>query len=130
MVPAPPSVRLRRTAGLWNRILRVSLDANSAQADGSSFRPSIAADGTKVAFESLANLVAADLGDLSDIFLRDRRANSTRELSVTVPNLGGSDFSATPLIPADGRIVVFFSPAANLVRGDTNQVSDVFAATP
>lgn len=38
----------------------------------------------------------------------------------------GDDHSSQPAISADGRDVVFHSTSANLVRGDTNRLPDIF----
>lgn len=58
-----------RTAGVT---LRISLNAGEGQANGSSHRPSITADGRYVTIDSNArNLVLADTNDQTDVFVRD-----------------------------------------------------------
>ena len=44
-----------------------------------------------------------------------------------VDNTEADDSSQRPSLAANGDLVVFESLATNLVRDDTNQVSDVFA---
>jgi Tol biopolymer transport system component len=52
---------------------RVSVKSNGKQANGTSFNPSISADGRYVAFWSGAsNLVAGDTNDAQDVFVRAR----------------------------------------------------------
>ncbi len=108
---------------------RVSVASDGAQANQSSFDPSISGDGRYVAFESWGfNLVPADLNRAPDIFVHDRVTGTTERVSVS--SAGGE---GTPLghsyratIAADGRHVAFESAAANLVSGDTNSAWDVF----
>jgi hypothetical protein len=59
------------------------------------------------------------------LFLRDRRANTTRMIAVT----HAGAFSHGPedvAISADGRHVGFISELSTLVPDDTNGFSDVF----
>lgn len=103
-----------------NKTNRVSLGAGFAQSPKGSFAPSISADGKRVAYDSIDD----------KIYLRDRRAIATEQLDVPLPGVPGGDFSGGAEISANGKIVVFHSLAANLVRGDTNGLQDVFVATP
>jgi Tol biopolymer transport system component len=106
---------------------RVSVTGTGAQADGPSSGPGVSADGRFVAFSSRAgNLVAGDADNDSDVFLRDRRAGTTRLVSVSRagPPADGTSFGAA--VSADGRYVAFLSDATNLVHGDTNGLRDVF----
>jgi Tol biopolymer transport system component len=115
-------------AGL--RTDRVSVDNTGAQANRSSARPSISADGRFVAFESGAtNLVPGDTNAATDVFVYDRQTGMIERVSVPDPSTGQaqangpSQFAA---ISADGRFVAFVSQATNLVAGDTNGQPDVF----
>jgi Tol biopolymer transport system component len=114
--------------------------------NGTSGRAEISADGRYVAFTSSAeNLIADDHNRVRDVFVRDMVAQVTTR--VDVPSAGDADLgeanqprSEEPgrpqesgdrgsdlfSISADGRYVVFKSASSNLVRGDTNGVSDVF----
>jgi Tol biopolymer transport system component len=115
-------------AGTTSRV-SVGPGANGVQANGDSLFPSISADGTQVAFESRAeNLVgpAVPTNAFSDIFVRDRTLNNTEQVSVAVGGGPTNGDSNKPSISADGRFVVFFSAATNLVAGDTNGAKDVF----
>jgi Tol biopolymer transport system component len=109
---------------------RVSVGAGGAQGDSGSFSSpgSISADNRFVAFESVAaNLVAGDVNGVSDIFVRDRTSGTTERVSASTGGEQGNMDSWIPVISADGRIVAFASSASNLVPGDTNGDSDIFA---
>ena len=90
-------------------------------------------DGRFVVFASGAsNLVVGDTNGVGDVFVRDRRSGVTERVSVGpkgVQGNGDSNFlglSTAPAISDDGRFVAFKSDASNLVKGDRNQLTDVF----
>jgi Tol biopolymer transport system component len=95
---------------------RVSVADDDAQANGgSAFAPSISADGTLVAFTSLAsNLVPGDANAHHDVFVRDRAAGSTERVSVASNGAEADNGSLWPVISADGSTVAFRSLASNL----------------
>jgi hypothetical protein len=111
-----------------NVTTRVSLITNGMeQANGYSYGPSISADGRYVAFTSAANnLVSGDINGKADIFVRDTQTNTTTLVSLATDGSQGNANSLTPAISADGRYVVFYSLASNLVSGDTNGLADIF----
>ena len=95
--------------------------------------PRLSADGRLLAFESSDdNLVPADHNHHYDVFVRDLAAVTTELISVraaALPSLsanGPSTFSSSSA-GADGSFIAFASTADNLVAGDTNGLSDVFA---
>ena len=103
---------------------------HQSPATGNSYRPSISADGTKVAFASDAtNLptTGADQNPDTDVFLRDIPGNSTRLVNQPPSGVPGGA-STAPAINADGSAVAFVSAAPNLVTGDSNGAPDVFLA--
>src|SRR5262249_44803052 len=108
---------------------RDSVDGAGAQANGSSIRPVISADGRFLAFESAAsNLVPGDTNDASDIFVFDRQTRAIERVSIPDPSVGqaqGDRGSTEPAISADGRFVAFESEARNLIN-NANPYSDVF----
>jgi Tol biopolymer transport system component len=109
--------------------VRASVDAAGGDPDGSSFGPSISADGRFVAFRSLASdLVDGDENGLVDVFVRDLLAGTTIRASV---DMGGGDPNGASgdrviAMSMDDRFVAFQSDASNLVEGDANDVTDVF----
>ena len=103
--------------------------AGTASANGDSQRPVISADGRYVAFESTAsNLVANDTNTWTDVFVRDLQTGTTTLVSVNNSGTGsGIQTSSSPVISANGRVVIFKSFASNLVTNDNNNTIDVFA---
>jgi hypothetical protein len=107
---------------------RVTVDPSGFQTNGDTVFPSISADGRYVAFSSLAtNLVTGDTNGRRDVFLRDRQSGATERLSVDSGAAEGDGDSNGPSIAGDGLLVAFVSWATNLVAGDTNSATDVFA---
>jgi Tol biopolymer transport system component len=106
-----------------------SVSSTGAAGDDISFAPSLSADGSSVAFVSLAStLVAGDTnGPLHpDAFRRDLDAGTTERVNLGPSNLqddGGVDSCA---ISGDGRNVAFDSTGDDLVPNDTNATADVF----
>ncbi len=115
--PTPPSA--------VTALLSVASDGARGNAD--SFAPNLSADGSTVAFASLAtNFSAPEAVQVVNVFVRDQRTGRTERIS---DGLGGSDAdgdSKSPSVSTDGSVVAFESSASNLVPGDTNGVSDVF----
>ena len=127
-------------------VVRVSVTSTSRQlAEGSSFGPSISADGDLIAFTASARLdedraqpratrrnsraeKALPLqlnAELRNVFVRDLARGTTRRISRTDrgdPN--GSSY--LPAISDDGRWIAFVSNATDLVANDKNGASDVF----
>jgi Tol biopolymer transport system component len=106
---------------------------------GSDFGPSISADGTLVAFDSIASdLVPGDTnectltgvaqftlypGECPDVFVRDLVTGVTQRVSVSSTGGQSNDTSEDPAISGDGSTVAFFSLASNLGPVDTNTCS-------
>ena len=112
---------------LTNTTTRVSVDSAGNQALGSSFVPSISANGRFVAFASEApNLVPGDNNNSQDIFVRDLLTNTTTRVSVDSAGNQGNSNSGFLSISGDGRFVAFVSRATNLVPGDNNNSQDIF----
>jgi Tol biopolymer transport system component len=108
-------------------IALVSVAAKGGPANGPSSEPDISANGRYVVFTSAAsNLVPKDGNRRGDVFVRDLEKNTTKRVSVSSAGAEANGHSSAPAISADGRVVSFASKASNLVRGDTNDVGDVF----
>jgi hypothetical protein len=107
------------------------------QGNAESYSPRISGDGRYVAFVSLAsNLVSGDTNNscavnsiianenCSDVFMRDRLANTTTRVSLATGGGQGNSWSYLPALSPDGRYVAFNSLASNLVSGDSNNFCD------
>ncbi len=115
---------------LFDRIkettVRISTALNGGGATMVAWEPSISKNGRFVAFSSAANLlVAGDLDNTRDVFLRDVKLGVTTLLSPTPPGAAVDGASESPKISANGRFVVFESSAA-LLPEDDNGALDVY----
>ena len=130
--------------GLLNELVRVYVRDFNAQTtelissapdgnqeEGASFGAAISADGRMVSFASDApNLVTPALQTIElQVYARDRLARSTRILSVSPTGEPANGYANGTAISKDGALVGFFSPASNLVEGDTGAV-DIFVSAP
>lgn len=107
--------------------VRASVDSAGIEGNGASVQASLSADGSLVAFASVAtNLVVGDTNGSQDVFVRDLLAGTTVRVSLDSAGLPVVGTSERPTLSADGTAVVFASDAAGLVPGDTNGVSDIF----
>jgi Tol biopolymer transport system component len=107
---------------------RVSVDDGGGQANALSLRPALSADARFVAFYSEAtDLVVGDTNAVSDVIVHDRESGATTRVSVDDRFAQGNGDSLRPALSANGRVVAFESDATNLVAGDSNRFSDVFA---
>jgi Tol biopolymer transport system component len=103
--------------------------ANALPGDGASSQPAISYDGTKVVFQSTSStLVAGDLNERTDIFLKNLTTGVVTLVSTDINGVQGNDNSVRPSISDDGKIVAFVSDARNLVAGTVrvDDYSDIF----
>jgi Tol biopolymer transport system component len=91
----------------------------------------ISADGRYVTFCSgNPGIVAGDTNAHTDVFRRDLDLATTIRADLTA---GGGQIRAGAcggLLSGDGGLVVFDTPDAGVVAGDTNHVTDVFTRAP
>jgi len=107
---------------------RVSVGLSNTQPNAESRSPVISRDGRYVAYSSYAtNLVSGDTNGKADIFLYDRDTATTTRISVSTTGTQANNASDEPTISADGATIAFGSSATNLVTGDSNAATDVFA---
>lgn len=93
----------------------VSIDSGGVQSNSDADRPSLSADGSRIAFDSTAtNLVPGDTNARQDVFLRDLAAGTTSRVSISSSGVQGSRDSYYPAISADGNTVVFATQSTNL----------------
>lgn len=100
------------------------------EGNGSSFRGSVSADGSVVAFESHAsNLVLTDTNAERDVFIKifgGPLDDAVLPVSRTPAGVEANGDSGNPSVSGNGLVVAFDSLATNLVPGDTNGEQDVF----
>lgn len=108
----------------------VSLSALGGSSNGQSGAPAVSSDGRFVAFYSTATDLVSQ-GPSGNVFLRDTCLGTAGCSPQTVaidlaPDGSAPNAAATPqiAISADGRFVVFVSPATNLVPGSQAAASD------
>jgi Tol biopolymer transport system component len=112
----------------------VSKAAGGGLSNGDSRGPAISADGRRVAYNSAAtNLVGRDAnGATLDVFVTDLAAPAGAQntlVSVATGGAAADGASAGAALSANGLVTAYRSSATNLVSGDTNRVTDVFART-
>ncbi len=103
-------------------LTRVSVGSNGSQGAGDSSHPSLSANGRYVAFASRAQLDSSDNNGTSDVYLHDCQSGQTSLVS-----RGGDGASDAPSLASGGGAIAFHSAARNLVAGDGNAASDIFA---
>ncbi len=95
--------------------------------NGSSGNAAISADGRFVAIASEASdLVKGDTNGVFDVFVRDLARKTTERVSISTADEQANADTGLDAISSDGRFVVMWSTASNLVPGDTNSVEDIF----
>ena len=105
----------------------VSTTSTGSQGNNHSLLSSISADGSAVAFVTLAtNLTTGDSNNARDIFVKDLSTGTLTLASSDSSGVIGNGTSIAATLSADGSKVLFTSFASNLVAGDTNGVEDVF----
>lgn len=101
--------------------------ASSSPGNGGSGNAAISADGRFVAIASAASdLVRGDTNGVYDVFVRDRLRGATTRASLGPRGVQANARTGLAGISRNGRFVVMWSDASNLVPGDTNRVADVF----
>jgi Tol biopolymer transport system component len=115
---------------LANTTTLVSRAADGTGANGDSSHPSVSANGTWVAFDSVADNLSPDDNDsFSNVYARDMESGQVTVVSrvvlgsLSVPADGNS---YDPTIDRDGRRVAFTSDADNLSAKDDNAFTNVF----
>lgn len=110
-----------------NKTDLISMGVDGKPGNDMSFWSSISADGRYVVFMSNAtNLIASDMNDSWDVFLRDRDTGVTSLASFGFDGSQANSQSEYPVISADGQSIAYASDATNIVPGDTNGYRDVF----
>lgn len=107
----------------------VCVTPTGALENSKSGNPFLSADGRYIAFDSQSTNLTPGLTTAfhSNVFVRDRVAGVTGLVSAATGGSEGNGSSQFASISANGRVVAFQSQANNLVPGDTNNLTDVFA---
>jgi len=110
---------------------RVSVSSAEAQSNGGVNGVSTDEEGRLVVFDSAADdLVSGDANGFQDVFVRDRLLGQTSLVSVATDGAqGNADAFGGADIADNGSVVAFESDADNLVPGDSNEATDIFART-
>jgi Tol biopolymer transport system component len=96
--------------------ITVSVDPYGNDANGSSYNPSINADGTVIAFQSTANnLCPGDKVGNTDIFIHNTDDRMTLRVSASSTNQEANGASVNPSVSGDGRYIIYCSFASNLL---------------
>src|SRR5215217_3773620 len=108
----------------------ISVGTGGGAGNGVSDEPSISADGRFVSFRSNAtDLIASDTNGLTDIFVRDWQAGTTRRASANSSGAqfsgNANGFSAEPFTSASGDWVAFTSRASNMTNDPNQDRTDV-----
>lgn len=116
---------------LWdraaNKLQCISRTPAGRTGNDESHLGSISADGSAVAFVSLAkDLVAGDTNNAPDVFLWRKSTGKVELVSRGVNGAVGDDASLSCSISADGRWVCFNSSAKNLVPGPLSSLSSTY----
>jgi Tol biopolymer transport system component len=108
-------------------IERVSESSSGQEALGSSWACVLSDDGRFAVYTDTApNLVANDTNDRRDVFRRDRVAQTTTRVSISVTGIQADAHCVLPTISGDGSVTGFATAASTLVFGDLNTFTDVF----
>lgn len=110
------------------RLISTNPAGDQANSDSNYWgRPGISADGRFVAFNSYASdIVTDDTNGDWDVFIRDTTTGVTNLAGRASDGTQANSFTYDPSLSADGRYIVYWSPADNLVAGDSNGAADVF----
>ena len=104
----------------------ISMTLDGTPMRGYSYMPTISSRGRFVAFISTAFYAPGSPSGTYQVFVRDLREGTTRELSVNISGGPASGSSHAPAISHDGQSVAFGSSASDLVADDTNNTTDIF----
>ncbi len=109
----------------------VSSAPTGTAGNADSLNGTIAPDGRRVAFDSLAtNFVGADTNHARDIYVKSLDTGTIIRASTDASGGEANGQSADAAWSPDGTRLLFESNAGNLVPGDTNGVYDIFLKNP
>lgn len=111
------------------------IQGTASLGNGNSFAPSSDFGGNRVVFETLASNFGGNHSPFTDVYLSEAFPLPQGEVGFNTTlvsrGLGGvapNEQSRYASISANGRFIVFYSDASNLVAGDNNAAPDIFLA--
>lgn len=112
---------------LTGELTLASTTVSGEKGNGTSQTPSLSAEGTKVAFESLAtNFGKAEGSSVTQVYVKDLVTGELLLASSTKGGVEGSGYSYAPSLPAGGSKVAFYSYASNLHPNDRDESPDIY----
>jgi hypothetical protein len=116
---------------IYSRITKsmeiASVYTSGTQGSGSySEAPQLSDDGRYVAFATDGELASNDTLGHSDVYIRDRKANTTQLLSIYANGNPTNGESTSPALSDDGKLAAYTGTSPYIVTGDTNGAQDVF----
>lgn len=87
---------------------------------------SMSRDGKYITYYQITSDSQSPDGYSSDVFMKNLETGLVQKASVASDGTAGNSWSTLSAISDDGRYVVFYSKASNLIPNDTNGVYDVF----
>jgi hypothetical protein len=120
-----------QTGHTWNGVTGAEDTSYDGSASSSGYsdlgEDAISGDGRFVTFSSSkTNLFPGKENSYTDAVVRDRLTRQIELISIGMDGSFANGYSSRPSISANGRHVVFFSNATNLVSGDTNDDWDLY----
>jgi len=107
---------------------RISTGANGEQVGTfGNWNPDITGNGRYVVFDSVNSYVAGDTNGTYDIYRKDTVSGAIDRVSLTAARGQANGNSRDAQISDDGKMLLFSSAASNLIVGDTNGRTDLFA---
>ena len=107
-------------------ITLASTSDTGVKGDQSSFRSSVSADGTKVAFASVAHNLDPAVTTGYGVYVKALGTGDLVVASTSDTGVNGNGAQGLPSLSGDGTTVAFESEATNLDPADTDALADVY----